>query len=55
MNRSVVGGTTMTAAERKKARNRPAMMSAEAMDRVAAECYAYFSARAAERAAVQRP
>lgn len=55
MNRSVAGGSKMTAAERKKARQRPALMSAETMDRVASECFAYFSARAAERTADHRP
>ena len=54
MSNNVAGETTMTAAERKKARHRPASMPGEEMDRVAAECLAFFSARADERAIAVR-
>ncbi|MNE76262.1 hypothetical protein D3C80_1724890 [compost metagenome] len=53
MSRTLAGGSNMTAAERKKARQRPALMSADLMDRIAAESQAYFAARAAERAAAE--
>lgn len=53
MSRTLAGGPNMTAAERKKARQRPALMPAELMDRVAAESQTYFAARAAERTAAE--